>query len=167
MSAAHEGVGVFLGELGRIVRAIDRCVVVDLGCGRGFYGMVIRQNFGNVKLIGVDIWPPYLEEARGRYDELVRADIRDYVKQMGFVDVALMMDVIEHFEKEEGLRLLGELRRRAGHIFVSTPLFPYPQGPLEGNPYEEHKSYWSREEMESLGFRTIYTGNVVGIYVWP
>jgi hypothetical protein len=53
-----------------------------------------------------------------------------------------MVDVIEHFEKEEGHRLLGDM---AGTVLVSTPREDY-RAHYEHNPLEDHHSHWTVED---------------------
>jgi hypothetical protein len=64
-------------------------------------------------------------------------------------------------EKEDGRRLLermaGLARRR---IIVFTPNGFLPQGEVDGNPYQVHRSGWDIDEMQALGYR------VIGINGW-
>jgi hypothetical protein len=43
-----------------------------------------------------------------------------------------------------------------GQLLVSSPTTWFNQGPLAGNPYEEHRSLWGIDEMRSLGFEIIH-----------
>lgn len=65
-----------LDQVGLLGRDMD---VLDLGCGTGLCGALLRPYAGT--LAGVDLSPQMLEQARRRgvYDELACADIADYL----------------------------------------------------------------------------------------
>jgi hypothetical protein len=119
---------------------------VDLGCGWGEYADVLRQHCAY--LIGVDHNPLRLKIASesGLYDELHLADIRFYELPPD-VDAVFILDVIEHLEKSEGLSLLQKLKG-VPYIMVTTPSKYFPISPSNG-----HRSLWTREELENLGFK--------------
>ncbi len=51
--------------------------------------------------------------------------------------------MIEHFEKEEGYRLINKLLEHTNKsLIISTPLYPAKQQDYNGNYYEQHKSRW-------------------------
>ena len=123
---------------------------VDLGCGWGEYGDVLRQHCAY--LIGVDHNPLRLKIAAesGLYDELHIADIRFYELPPD-VDAVFLLDVIEHLTKSEGLRLLEKLKD-APYVMVTTPSKYFPLSPSNG-----HLSLWTKEELETLGFKVEQT----------
>jgi len=135
--------------------------VLDLGCGRGsnspLEGMALTYT------LGVDIFEPYLEECRQKkiHSDYIRADIRGIEFKDGSFDAVLMLEVLEHFTKEEGRRLLDKCSRWARRkVIISTPNGYLWQDGYDNNPFQEHKSGWSVEELRSLGF------SVVGCYGW-
>jgi predicted TPR repeat methyltransferase len=68
--------------------------VIDLGCGTGLCGALFRRLAS--RLVGVDLAPRMIEKSRQRgvYDELVRADIVDALRQRpGSADLVLAADV--------------------------------------------------------------------------
>jgi predicted TPR repeat methyltransferase len=79
-----------------VAAVTDRCdlSVIDLGCGTGLCGELFRPIAS--KLVGVDLAPRMIEKSRQRgvYDELVRADIVDALRQRaGSADLVLAADV--------------------------------------------------------------------------
>lgn len=81
----------------------------------------------------------------------------DTIGRMGAdsVDTVMIMDVIEHLEKEDGQALLRESERLArGQVIVFTPLGFIPQGDteekdawgLDGTAWQVHKSGWLPED---------------------
>jgi hypothetical protein len=93
---------------------------------------------------GVDIWAANVTPFHKMiYDTVQVADIRKHVKVMPQYDVVLLADVIEHFEKAEGLHLLrGLLGKATKAVIVTTPVGFAPQGVVRGNEAERHRSGW-------------------------
>jgi len=118
--------------------------VLDIGCGNKKY-----SNLSN-NTTTLDAW------------EKVQPDILLDVAEnpLPFEDksfsVILLIDVIEHMEKEAGERLLEECKRVASKIFLYTPLWwddnaenvENPDLWCYGNPYDYHKSLWAKEDFK-------------------
>jgi predicted TPR repeat methyltransferase len=142
-------------------------MIIDLGCGWGSYGAELRSRGFTHSIIGVDAWRPYLERVAklGHYNKLENMEIMEFLEETPQnprpFTVWLLMDVLEHFSDEDGFMVLGLLENR--FTFLSTPLWEYEQGPWEGNPYEEHKSWWSRKDLECEGFETLHLEEIDGI----
>jgi len=67
--------------------------------------------------------------------------------------------LIEHFSKEDGLKVLGIMEKISKKkVVVSTPNGFVPQNEYDGNRYQVHLSGWSYEEMVKMGFRIIGIG---------
>ena len=119
--------------------------------------MIRKEVFPQPRLIGVDAWLPYLEaEPCKCYDELIWADLFDVVR--GKLDICfdcvLCMDVIEHLDKKEG-RVLSDWLLKQPLAYLSTPLFPFRQGAVDGNRYECHLSYYDLPELVEMGWKPI------------
>jgi hypothetical protein len=74
---------------------------------------------------------------------------------MPHYDLVVMVDVFEHLDKEAGKELINDVMQRADHFIISVPATWSAQGAAYGNEYEVHKSQWSYEEFEVLGFKRI------------
>lgn len=111
--------------------------VLDVGCGKGIYGKLINVPCVKVGLDAVD----YVRRFNlfDIYDEFVLADISDEtaVKKLGFFDLIIMGDVLEHLTFQDARRTLNSLEENANCIIVAVP-YLYPQDGGE-NPYETHK----------------------------
>lgn len=93
-----------------------------------------------------------------RYSSVVGCDARtlDW-KTLGRYDVALAGDVLEHMTNEEAVTLVDGILTFCNTLIISIPVIHYPQGPYEGNPYEEHvKDDWTHEEMMTTWSKEIY-----------
>lgn len=129
--------------------------VLDVGCG------IYPQNY-IVPLVHIccDPFEQYVEhlhkkvetEIQGTY-VILKASWKDIAEKlpMNCVDTVFLLDVIEHLEKEEGVRLLKLTERIAKkQIIVFTPIGYMPQEHegetdawgLSGVAYQQHMSGW-------------------------
>ncbi|MCG0276860.1 MAG: hypothetical protein L5655_12040 [Thermosediminibacteraceae bacterium] len=77
------------------------------------------------------------------YDNIYYTDVMHILDELPNYDIILLIDVLEHFTKDEGYSLIRSLIKRANKsIIISTPLYPDKQKDYNGNYYEEHKSRW-------------------------
>lgn len=83
----------------------------------------------------VDIWPANAEMVRPIYRNVFCEDVigMKYDKY----DLIIFGDVIEHMKTEDAKKVLRYAKTRCRDLIVAVP-FLYPQGPLQGNPYETH-----------------------------
>ena len=111
--------------------------------------------------IGLDAHRPYLEHRRVADAVPVNADALSLRELFvaDAVDLVTMIDVIEHFEKEDALDLLAQAEHVARRrVIVFTPRGPFPQADhdafgLGGDELQRHRSTWDVEDFTSLGFR--------------
>jgi 2-polyprenyl-3-methyl-5-hydroxy-6-metoxy-1,4-benzoquinol methylase len=130
-----------------IIRGRRPARVLDLGVGSGYYGEMIRRDLIGVTLDGVELWD-YRNPRWDSYDKIMVEDVRtrDYAREEPY-DLYLMVDIIEHMTKEEGLALL---ERIPGPVLVSTP-HDFPQEADE-NPYQAHVSKWTVADFAGFKF---------------
>jgi hypothetical protein len=141
-------------ELARwLQRALrHREIVIDLGCGDKWYHKVLGCTF-----VAVDIWPacrPNLILDIGRQ----RLPFRDRC-----FDTALMLDVIEHMDREKGAFALAEAQRVARRVILLTPLkWDDNQANIKrknsvyfGNVFNLHHSLWGVEDFNKPGWRRV------------
>lgn len=135
--------------------------VLDVGVGFGKLGFLIRDYYEakenlrfskgewKIKIVGIEIHRKYISPLqRHLYDEILIGDVFDKLPALGRFDVALLGDIIEHFEKEEGHRLLAELFKHTKNIVVSTPYGYKAQAKIGGNNNEAHKSGWTSKDFK-------------------
>jgi len=118
---------------------------VDLGCGSGTAALRDHCN----TIIGVDHNRGRLNvayNARG-YDEVIESDVAGYEVPPG-VDAVFALEVIEHLPKQEGYYLVQGLSH-VPYIMFTTPNRFIPVALENG-----HKSLWSEEDFQELGFTT-------------
>jgi len=135
--------------LARLVRPGMR--VLDVGCSDGRGSEVL----GRAPAYGVDIYRPALALAAqdGRRRPVTQADVRELPFADGAFDVVVSLDVVEHFEKPDALRVISETERVcAGTVVVVTPNGFVPQPGTEDEPWQEHRCGFDVAELEALGY---------------
>jgi SAM-dependent methyltransferase len=135
--------------------------VLDLGCGKGLNSPLPGMPLA--RTLGVDIFQPYLEECRQKqlHSDYIKADIREIEFKDSSFDAVLMLEVLEHLSKEDGQQLLDRCSSWARKkVIISTPNGYLWQDGYDNNPFQEHKSGWSVEELRRLGF------SVTGFLGW-
>ncbi len=144
--------------------------VVDVGPGIGTYSILMRPAH-RAHWVGVEVWEPYVNQfsLNDLYDEIVVADAR-YVDPATYEsDLVIAGDIIEHMDKDDGKGLIASIKKRTKNFFVSIPIRHYPQGPWQGNPYEEHVSHWDFDEMKRVlgrGVAKTWKGKTLGYFWW-
>jgi SAM-dependent methyltransferase len=99
--------------------------VLDVGCGLGFWGLILKGYLGVSRVVGVDVDPVKVEFARrlNVYDGLYVSDIRSF-------DCSELFDVVLAVESIHGVLdagLLGRLEscvRRGGLVVLTLPSMP-------------------------------------------
>lgn len=124
--------------------------VLDVGPGRGKYGLLLREylNAPPRRIDAVEAEPSYVDDRlRALYDDVLVGDVLDVpAEALEPYDVVLLVDVIEHLEKADGLELLSRI---PGRIVISTPVDFFSNGPGLP-PSEEHRSHWTRADFDEL-----------------
>lgn len=138
-------------------RALHGCKsVLDVGCG---VSHTLRM-MGVEHAVGAEGYFPSLEKAKSQktHHEYVQCNVQQIAEhfQAGQFDACIAMDVIEHLDKKDGLKLVADLERIASRrVIFFTPCGFLPQGQTEKGDLQTHLSGWEPEEMEKLGYRVI------------
>ena len=158
----------FLGKRDRIFDEIEAAMdmpesLLDVGCGSDSPVQFLRNR--PARLVGVDGFLPSIEKSKskGIHDDYRCIDLANFGVEMSgcSYDCVLSIDVIEHFDKEQGLKLIHEMERVARRrVVLLTPNGFLPQEEHSGNSYQKHKSGWSADELRALGFE------VIGVNGW-
>lgn len=143
--------------------------VFDIGVGYGNIGNYTKKILPNCKIYGVEIFAPYLNYKNGIpfsvYDSIILGDIIDLSDKLWKVDLISAFDVIEHLERQDGIKVIKQLQRVAKKgVIVTVPIIDYPQGEVFGNIHETHLTQWKVKEMEKIGGKILFKGNTVGLF---
>jgi SAM-dependent methyltransferase len=136
--------------------------VLDVGIGYGKYGLLCREYLmywnspspRQVTVDGIEVFPEYITQLQKQiYDTIFIGDAARVLLQLpdNSYDLALLIDVLEHFDKQQGVQVVRECQRVAKVVIVSTPRKFWHQKNAWGNPYETHQSLWSKEDLRRLG----------------
>lgn len=167
-----------ISDIVELIVAADPGSVLDVGVGFGTYGVLAREYLELLdgravyddwrrRIDGIEIFPAYLTDLhRTVYDTIFEGDAREILPTLPrqAYDLVLLIDVIEHFDRAAGRQVLGECLRVGRNVIVSTPLEFFTQDGF-GNPHEEHRSHWSRRDLEAPGLPSVFlpeTHSVIG-----
>jgi len=125
--------------------------LVDVGCGVRPFPLPCDEH------ICIDPHPEYLVHLRywqpfDRKVTFIDGDATALADQPREDTTVLLLDVIEHIDKENGL-LIRDLAEEFEHAIIFTPLGFYEQGDanpdawgLNGGHWQKHRSGWMPEE---------------------
>ena len=135
--------------------------ILDLGIGNGMNGAGIYNWYSKECVIeGVEVFRDYDSLLWYVYHEVYEADIFQFLSDTERTwDMVIMTDVLEHFPKEKGrevLKLIEKVTLKAA--VVTTPAVWFEQGPVNGNPFEEHHCLWTVEDFQKEGWGIVESG---------
>ena len=136
---------------------LDAKSFLDVGCGRGIIGALLRIYRNPERAAGIDVSTEYLDFCTkvNFYDKLQQFELglKALPSRDGEFDVAACIEVIEHLPKDKGTNLLSELERVAETVIITTPTFSYSQRTFDANPYQRHLSGWSVADFTKRGYK--------------
>jgi len=132
----------------------DCRTVLDVGCGAASRLNLLQCQH----LAGIDGYAPSVAEAKknSTHNELVLGDIRelDTFFKPGQFEACIAIDVIEHLNKEDGVKLMQAMERIASRkVVFFTPSGFLPQAHASNDDLQEHLSGWEAGEMRDFGYR--------------
>ena len=140
--------------------------VVELGA---MFFEKLKHVSSNVKTkIGIEIWEPYITSEVDHFGVPVFKDcisihgsVLDYKNLLaGYeLDTAMIIDVLEHFDKEVAFKLINDLKQDFNKIILMTPAGYFPQdidhSGFHADEYQKHRSFWYDEDIAKLGFNEV------------
>jgi SAM-dependent methyltransferase len=129
---------------------------LDIACGFGKWGRLVRKGSYASYLVGLDIWKPYLAKLKAQhiYDDLVLADAANLPFNERSFDVVTVCEIIEHLPRKQGLIMRMYCEKTAREkVVLSTPNYQFRQDAAKGNPFEEHISFWKDSDLKKAGYR--------------
>ena len=135
--------------------------ILDIGVGHGKYGFLCREYLEvqshryspaewHSEIVGIEFWEKYHNPVWDyAYNQVVIGDVLDLIDRLGTFDLVIFADVIEHFEKADGLRLIERAVQISKWVLVSTPsVFVNEEDFYEtiGNKKIRHLSLWSPKD---------------------
>ncbi len=136
----------------RVALAGEPGSILDVCAGTGDFGTLARIHRPAAQIDGVEVWEPYCIDGKGCYDRMIVGDALEVIPTLGHYDLALFIGALEHFEREDGKRMLELCAAFAETTLLVTPCNPSKQGAVNDNPYEVHRSAWSLDDL--AGYET-------------
>ena len=144
---------LFKRNFDKFIKSRRKTSVLDIGCGDG--SAIERLNLPrNFEITGIDIYEPYLKIAKGKkiYKRLIKMDARKIEVNKKY-DIVLASHILEHLDRAEGERFIKKLEKIAKkRVIIAAPIGYFPQDEYDSNPYQEHKSHWSVDDLRKLGY---------------
>lgn len=128
-----------------VLRAAKPRTVLDVGCGAGKYGRIVRTALDVTSLIGYEPEKSYVARfgLRKLYDEVRTKPIQDAMKAPSeHFDMCIFGDSLEHLPKSAGNDVVHFFLYRTSFVVVVAPL-EYLQENGEGEQFEAHLSSWN------------------------
>ena len=122
--------------------------ILDIGCGNGKMGHLVKEYFHDTRIDALEVFPKYIKDChKENYTKItignaLEVDIPQY-------DLYLIIDVLEHWDKEPAKELLRRLTKM-GSVLISTPRSVGEQGAEYGNEWERHVSQWLEFEFSEF-----------------
>lgn len=171
-----------LNEIMRLVMICKPKSVLDIGVGFGKYGVLCREYLelwtdynqflkhgvlGErpkitlrppllIQIDGIEVYSNYLSPLHDYiYDQIFQGDALEVLPTLTrHYELILLIDILEHFSFDDGLRVLAICNGIADNVLVSTPREFKPQNPEFGNQFEIHRSHWELSDFDS--FRPVF-----------
>lgn len=155
-----------------IIIALKPFSVLDIGSGFGKYGVLCREylelwdgrrEYKFLRRIdGVEAFENYITPLhKFIYNNIYTENITVLINKIDYkYDLVLLIDVLEHFTKEEGTWLVNTLLSKNKGIIIGTPKNPSNQKDVFDNVFETHKSLWKKDELTSFGKYLLVPDNI-------
>jgi GT2 family glycosyltransferase len=135
--------------------------ILDVACGRGQPMMVLKQKIKFKEIHGVDLYDPYINfcRQRGIHDSYTLCDVRKLPFKNKSFDIVMALQVLEHLNKKDALKVLSDLERIAKkQVIVSTPIGLTFHPAVDGNELQLHKSGFMPKDFEAKGYKVVRMG---------
>lgn len=139
--------------------------ILDVGIGFGKYGVLSREILDiekenyykkdwKVIIDGIEGFKDYKNSIHEYvYNKVFYGLVQDIYKDIEKnYDLIIMIDILEHFEKEVGVQIINELLKKCKSLLISVPAIPSEQSYLN-NILETHKSIWKIKDFKKYNIK--------------
>ena len=126
---------------------------LDLGCGPQ---SPLSFCAGVKHSVCVEPFSEYLVRSKKRkiHNRYICKRIEDISFPKKSFDAVIMIEVLEHLDKNSGLEIIQKANEWARKkVIITTPNGFVPQANLDQNPWQRHRSGWLPSDFRKLGFR--------------
>lgn len=131
----------------------DCDTALDIGCGPD---SPIKHCKNLSYTVGVESFKRYIEISKKKkiHTKYINQNIFDLKFEENSFDAVLMIDIIEHMEKDKAKELIVKATKWAKKkVIVSTPNGFVQQAELDGNPLQKHLCGFTPDDLNSMGFK--------------
>lgn len=152
-----------LNEIVELIVLVNPRSILDVGVGFGKYGFLSREyldlrdgreELGDWKrsIDGIEAFKGYLTPVHDYiYDHIYVGNAVEILPTLEKnYDLILLIDILEHLNRNEGIKILRESEKRGRNIIVSTPKSIASQKSSFRNPFEVHRSQWTYTDFDSF-----------------
>ncbi len=133
--------------------------ILDVACGLSLKSQYLEADIR----VGIDIYKPYLEkiDAKVPYVTVCQDILKlDQLFLPKSFDLILMLDIVEHLEKEDSLKLIQMAEKIAKvAVVIETPEGFIPQDidiwGHGGDEFQTHRCGWEIKEFDEMGYQSI------------
>ncbi len=154
-----------INEIMELIIQADPSSILDIGVGFGKYGVLSREylelwsnediEYGEWKrtIDGIEAFEKYLTPLHKYiYNRIYIGNALSVLPNINKkYDIILIIDVLEHFSHEDGIKLLSLALEKGKDIIISTPKDIGHQEASFGNPYERHRFQWTKSHFKKMG----------------
>ncbi len=101
--------------------------ILDIGCGSGYFGYLLKEIDRNVKITGFDISKHAISQAK-TYDKAYSLDIdkQNIPEESNYFDMVTCADVLEHvYDVDHCLEEIKRVLKPGGKAVITAPNFSY------------------------------------------
>jgi hypothetical protein len=153
--------------------------ILDVGIGFGKWAFLAREYLETwknrvfpeqwvVNIEGIEIFKPYVERLPWQkviYNTIHIGNAFEIIKTLGFYDLIIAGDVVEHLPKEQGISLIKDCIRRSQCAIFSVPIGNWMNNvTVGGNEAESHRAVWN--ELDFVAIDQEIPGCVLEIHPW-
>lgn len=133
----------------------DSPSIIDVGCGEGIYGMILKSLFNeHLFITGMDVKEyPIVKYI---YNKFILGNILDW-KDGGNYDMALCLHTLEHMQFENAVKAIEIMKGMADSILIGLPLSRKGHTYTGKDTPDSHK--WGVQDFKSAqyGFEKIHS----------
>ena len=168
-----------LNEIMELILLTQPKSILDVGVGFGKYGFLSREylelfdgreKFDDWKrtIDGIEIFENYITSLNKMiYDKIYIGNALEILPTLDKTyDLILLIDIIEHSNYGDGIRLLKMCEQHGKNTIISTPKRFFRQQPeMFGNPFEVHKFSYKKKHFKFIKNK-FFVPNVFSIIVY-
>jgi hypothetical protein len=165
-----------MNEIAELIFVKNPDSVLDIGVGFGKYGVLTREYLEvwnerysrdqwKVRVDGIEAFKEYVSPLHNFiYDHIYIGNALSVLPGLDHqYDLILLIDVLEHFDRDEGLKLLKLCQQSAKGVIVSTPKKFLEQHDYFGNAFEIHRSHWNENDLARAFDKKIFLRNKISL----